>query len=93
MHTKKEIWISTVSTFISKFVFSLTFLIPVLLFSLETAIGVSIVWGLGILSIVSFRLAKSQGSRPWKVIAEHLLIACAVIIITHFVGDWISTAF
>lgn len=90
-HTSKEIWQSTVSTFLAKFVFALTFVIPVLLLSLTTAIIVSVVWGLSLLSIFSFYLAKTQKKTPWKVIAEHLVIALAVITITHYIGDWIGS--
>jgi VIT1/CCC1 family predicted Fe2+/Mn2+ transporter len=67
--------------------------IPVVLFELSIAILVSVVWGLGILAILSYKIAMSQGKNPRRVIAEHLLIAIAVIIITHFVGDWISVTF
>lgn len=93
VHTRKQIWASTVSTFLSKFIFALTFVIPVVLFELSIAILISVAWGLGVLAIISYKIAMSQGTKPWRVITEHLLIALAVIIITHFVGDWISVAF
>ena len=92
-HTTKEIWESTIATFVSKFAFAMTFVIPVLLFSLTTAIYVSIVWGFTMLGLFSFYIAKEQGVKPWKVVIEHLVIALAVIIITHYVGDWISRTF
>ncbi len=93
IHTRRQIWASTVSTFLSKFMFALTFVIPVVLFQLSIAILVSVLWGLGVLAILSYKIAMSQGRKPWRIIAEHLLIALAVIVITHFVGDWISGAF
>ncbi|MCK4689780.1 MAG: hypothetical protein KAT41_05750, partial [Candidatus Marinimicrobia bacterium] len=92
-HTTKEIWESTISTFLSKFVIALTFIIPLLLFQLPKAIIVSMVWGLSLLGIFSFYIAKEQKIKPWKVIVEHLLIALVVIIITHYIGDWIGSTF
>ena len=92
-HTTKEIWESTIATFVSKFAFALTFVIPVLLFPLTTAIYVSIVWGFTLLGLFSFYIAKEQGVKPWKVVIEHLVIALIVIIITHYVGDWIARTF
>jgi len=92
-HTTKEIWESTISTFLSKFVFALTFVVPVLLFQLSTAIIVSVIWGLSLLGIFSFQIAKEQKIKPWRVIIEHLVIALIVIIITHYVGDWIGSTF
>jgi len=92
-HSTKEIWESTISTFLSKFVFALTFIIPVLLFELNTAIIISIIWGLSVLSILNFSIAKQKKETAWKMIAEHLIIALIVIVITHYVGDWIALTF
>jgi VIT1/CCC1 family predicted Fe2+/Mn2+ transporter len=86
-HTTPEIWEATIATFFAKFIFASTFIIPLLLLPLTTAIVVSIVYGLVLLSIFSFYLAQGQGERPWKVIAEHLVIAMVVVIVTHYVGD------
>jgi len=90
-HTAREIWESTLSTLFSKFVFALTFIIPIMLFQLSTAIVISIIWGLFILGIFSFSIAKEQEAKPLNVVAEHLIIALVVIVITHYVGDWIGT--
>ena len=92
-HTATEIWESTIATFLSKFVFALTFIIPVLLLQLTTAIIVSVVWGLSLLGLFSFYIAKVQGVKPWNVVIEHLVIAVVVIILTHYAGCWISSAF
>ncbi|MCK4436967.1 hypothetical protein KAU86_03370 [bacterium] len=92
-HVTKEIWQSTISAFVSKFVFALTFIIPILLFELSTAIVVSVIWGLSVLGILSFSIAKAQKAKPWKVVVEHLIIALVVIVVTHYVGDWISSTF
>jgi len=88
-HTPKEIWESTIATFISKFVFALTFVIPILLLQLSTAIIVSIIWGMALLSIFNFYIAKAEKIKPSKVILEHLFIAIVVIVVTYFVGDLI----
>jgi VIT1/CCC1 family predicted Fe2+/Mn2+ transporter len=92
-HNAKQIWISTVSTFFSKLLFALTFIIPVLMFKLSIAILVSIVWGLSVLIILSYRIAREQKVNHWKVIIEHLVIALIVIIITHSLGDWVAARF
>ena len=92
-HTAGEIWESTISTWVAKFVFALTFLVPVLLFELSTAVIVSVAWGLLLLAVYSYYLAKGNGIAPYKVIFEHLTIAVLVILITNFVGSWISEVF
>jgi vacuolar iron transporter family protein len=91
VHTPTQIWVATAATFFSKFIFALTFLVPVVLLPLSTAIVVSLVWGISILAILSYAMAKSQKENPWKVVGEHVLIALVVICITHLVGNWVST--
>ena len=90
-HSTKEIWESTVSTFLSKFVFALIFIIPVLFLQLSTAIIVCVIWGLSLIAIFSYYIAKQQNVKPYRVILEHLIIAIMVIVITHYIGDWIAT--
>lgn len=92
-HVPKELWQSTIATFLSKFVFALTFIVPLLLFPLLTAIIVGVIWGLSLLGIFSYFIAKEQKIAAWKVIMEHLTIALIVILIAHFVGDWINLVF
>lgn len=92
-HSEREIWESTVSTFLAKFIFALTFILPVLLFKLSRAILVSVSWGLFLLCVFSFVIARQQRANIWGVIAEHLVIALLVILITHYVGDWVSVVF
>ncbi|MDD5032206.1 MAG: hypothetical protein PHR36_04155 [Patescibacteria group bacterium] len=92
-HTEKEIWIATICTFLAKFFFALTFIIPVSLLALPAAIIASVVWGLILITAFSFFMARRQGVKPHKVIIEHLSIAVLVIFITHFVGDFIRIFF
>lgn len=91
--SEKQIWMATLSTLLTKFAFAITFVVPILLLSLDTAIVVSIIWGLGLLGIFSFYIGKKQKVPAWKVVFEHVAIALVVITITHFVGDFINTRF
>lgn len=90
-HSFKEIWESTVATFLSKFIFALTFVIPILLFELSTAILLCIIWGVILTMIFSIYLAKSQNKKIVQTVVEHLVLIIMVVIITHFVGDWVAT--
>lgn len=92
-HNPKEIWESTISTFLSKFIFASTFIIPVLFLNLSLALITCILWGLSLITIFSYYIAKLENVRPYRVILEHLFITVAVIVITHFLGDWIGYKF
>jgi VIT1/CCC1 family predicted Fe2+/Mn2+ transporter len=89
-HSSKEVWEATIMTFIAKFFFALTFLLPVLLLPLSAAIAVSLVWGLSLIGIFSYSMGKEQKANPWQVMGEHLLIAVVVVVITHLIGDWVA---
>ena len=60
---------------------------------LETAVMVSIGWGLLIIALLSWFLARSQQNAVLPVVLEHLGIAIAVIIISHYIGVWVHTVF
>lgn len=90
-HTTREIWQSTAATFLTKLIFASLFIIPFLLLSLSVAIIISVIWGLVLIVVFSFYLARQQQIKPYRVVGEHLLIAILVIIITHYIGDWVAT--
>ncbi|MBS7655003.1 hypothetical protein KEJ50_00635 [Candidatus Bathyarchaeota archaeon] len=92
-HASKEIWESTFSTFTSKFIFALTFLIPILFFPLSHAIIICVAWGLALIATFSFYMAKEQKVKCWKVVSEHLIITLIVVVISHYIGEWISLTF
>lgn len=85
-----QIWEATLATFTAKFVIATTFVVPVLLLPLDHAIVISIIWGLFLLTVLSFFLARAQTIPPWKVIGEHVVIALCVVAMTHMVGDWVN---
>lgn len=89
----KEVWEATFATFFSKFIFALTFVVPVLTLSLEIAVITSIIWGFFLLGLISFFIAKSQKEPVWKVVGEHWLIGFLVILITYYLGIWIASTF
>jgi len=93
VHTTKQIWESTAATFISKFAFALSFIVPILFLPLQTAIVASIIWGLSLIAIFSFYVARREKMQPHKVILEHITIAVLVIIATHYIGQYVAVVF
>ena len=92
-NSTRSIWEATFSTFFFKLIFALSFLVPVLLFELKTAIYVSLVWGFLLLAIFSKVIAKHRNKKAWKVILEHVVIAVVVIVLANYVGKLISVWF
>jgi len=86
-HTTKELWTTAVFTFMSKLFVALSFIVPVTFLELYNAILVSIFWGVFLITVFSFYMAKSQNQNPYKVIAEHVLITVLVVLSAHYLGD------
>jgi VIT1/CCC1 family predicted Fe2+/Mn2+ transporter len=101
MHVSKKseskhlgyIWESTFATLIAKFIVTMTFVIPVISTELQTAVWVDIVWGLFLLSALTYFVSEYKKGERWKDILEHLLIAIFTIIATHYLGGWIHAMF
>jgi VIT1/CCC1 family predicted Fe2+/Mn2+ transporter len=91
IHTKKDIWEATLTTFLTKFIFALTFVIPIWFLPLDIAVAVDIIWGLLIMTTFNILLAKSQEENVPRVVFEHLVIAIIVIVVTYIVGSSLST--
>ncbi|MGI9249487.1 MAG: hypothetical protein ACR2QI_10750 [Woeseiaceae bacterium] len=88
-----HVWAATIMTFITKFVFSISFAIPLLLLPLATAVIASVAWGMFVIVVLSYFLARSQGESPVAIIAEHVGIAILVVIFSHFIGVWVGATF
>ncbi|MFW9813050.1 MAG: hypothetical protein ACFFF9_11375 [Candidatus Thorarchaeota archaeon] len=91
VHSRKDLWEATLTTFLAKFIFALTFVIPVWFMSLEIAVIIDIMWGLLIMTLFNVFLARSQKESVLRVVIEHLAIAIVVVSITFFVGSYLST--
>ncbi len=92
-NSTEHVWKSTISTWLAKIIFALTFLVPVLLLPLMVSVIVSILWGMALIASLSFVVAKRHKESPFHVILEHLMIAGIVIAVTYFIGIWVSATF
>ena len=88
-----HVWAATIMTFITKFVFSISFAVPLLLLPLITAVVVSVIWGLFVIVLLSYFLARSQDESPLYIIGEHVGIAILVLVFSHYIGVWVAATF
>lgn len=88
-----QVWTATFSTFLTKFLTTLSFVVPVLLLPLEQAIVVSVVWGYIIIGVLSFFMARSRKTRLLPVLGEHLLIVTIVVVAANWIGMWVKTSY
>ena len=91
--TTGHVWAATISTFLNKFIFALSFAVPLLLLPLDTAVAVSLLWGMFVIVVLSYFLARAQNARPLMIIGEHLGIAVLVVVLSHLIGLWVNETF
>ena len=85
-HTVREIWVSTLSAFLTKFLCAASFLVPLCAIeNLAWSVAVSVAWGTVLLSSMSWWLTGG-----WKPVVEHMSVAAAVIAISHLIGVWVA---
>lgn len=89
----RHVWEATIATFLTKAIFALSFLIPFIFFKLSTSILISIVWGVIILSVLSYKISNEKERKNFSVVFEHLLIATVVILISYYLGLLINNLF
>ena len=89
----KEVWLSTFTNFLTRIFVSFTFVILVALLPIGLAMPCSIFWGLALLSIMSYAIAKERKVAPYSAILEHIIIAVFVITLSHFAGRYIISRF
>jgi VIT1/CCC1 family predicted Fe2+/Mn2+ transporter len=88
-----HVWSATITTFLAKFLVAISFVVPLLLLPLAQAVLASVFWGMLVIVVLSYFLARSQGEAPFSIIAEHLGIAILVLVCSHFIGVWVARTF
>ena len=91
--TTQHIWAATVSTFLAKFFFAISFAVPLLLLELDAAVIASLVWGMIVIIVLSYFLARAQEVAPLAIVLEHLGIAAFVVVMSHYIGVWVGNTF
>jgi vacuolar iron transporter family protein len=89
----KESLISTVSNFLTRLITSATFIAVVVLFPMKQAEMISVIWGILLLGVISYLIAKNNNDRPWIEITKHLLTAVVVVAASKYVGILIRSRF
>ena len=94
IHTRKEVWQSTLMAFVGTFATTFILLIPLLLFELSTAILICA--GLGVVCIILLatiigNISGFTKRQTCKLMCEYVALAALVIVIAYFVGNVASS--
>jgi VIT1/CCC1 family predicted Fe2+/Mn2+ transporter len=80
---------STLYNFLTRFFVILVFILLVYFLPLLYASIMSIIWGISLLIVLSYYIAREQKVNPYKAIVEHVAIAVVVIIFSNYLSEWI----
>jgi predicted adenylyl cyclase CyaB len=89
-NSSKNAFTSALYTFIGKVIFTMSFMIPFIIFSFGAAVIASIVWGLALLTFVSFEIAFMHEENYFLTIFKNLGTAGVIIIASHYIGHLIN---
>jgi VIT1/CCC1 family predicted Fe2+/Mn2+ transporter len=90
---KKEVWLSTLTNFLTRLFVSSTFIIMIIVLPIRLAVVCSVVWGLLVLTVMTYTIAKQQKINPFSAIFVHLTIAVIVVVASNFIGAFVITRF
>jgi hypothetical protein len=86
---RKEAILGTRTNFATRFLVCLTFVGIVALFW-KHAVAAGIVWGMALLSAMSYILARGRSVSVLPEIAKHVGVALLVIVVSEGIGQWIT---
>jgi VIT1/CCC1 family predicted Fe2+/Mn2+ transporter len=91
--SKKEVWLSTLTNFFTRLFVSLTFVALIILLPIKFAVVCSIGWGLLILTVMSYAIARQRKISPYPAILTHTIIAVIVVAASNFIGAFLIARF
>lgn len=92
IHTRKEVWMSTLQAFAGTFIVTFALLIPPLLLDLFTGIIISVVMGITLLVSMGVFVGKRMKFERGQIIHlafEYTFIGIAVIILSYLLGYFV----
>ena len=90
---KKEVWLSTFTNFLARLIVSSTFILLIVVLPIRAAVICSVIWGLSLLAVTTYTIAKQQKINPYSAILVHVGIAVLVVIASNFIGAFVISRF
>jgi hypothetical protein len=93
IHTRKEVWLSTLMSFAGTFIVTIILVLPLLFFGLTQAIITSVLGGMGIIVLMGIFNGRQSGNGKkgtLSLILEYLVLAVVVIVVAYYLGGFAS---
>lgn len=87
---EKEAFIGTLTNFATRFAVCLSFVLIVALFRGHAAAAGGIVWGMSLLTVLTYILARHREVSAMAELGKHLAVALVIIFVSGSIGHWIT---
>jgi VIT1/CCC1 family predicted Fe2+/Mn2+ transporter len=87
---RKDAFIGTLSNFGTRFVVCVSFVLIVVMLPKRLVAVAGIAWGMSLLAILTFILARHRQVSTFSEVVKHLGVAISVIAVSRMVGEWIA---
>ena len=87
---EREAFVGTLTNFATRFIVCLTFVLIVALFRKHAAAVVGIVWGISLLTALTYILARHRQVSAMSEVGKHLAVAMVIIFVSKSIGHWVT---
>jgi|SRR5208283_2310739 len=91
--SKSHTHVNTITNYLTRLVITLILVVFVVALPLPYAVAISIFFGLAVIAVLSYLIAKSHGLNPSRVVAEHLIVMILVVFASQLIGSSIRALF
>ena len=88
---EREAFIGTLTNFATRFILCLSFVVIVTVFREHAAAVGGIVWGMSLLTVLTYILARHRKVSAMSELGKHLAVALVVVFVSKSIGHWITT--
>ena len=85
--------LATSLNFLARLLISFSFITIVLIFPISQTTSIVIVWGLFLLTVLSYLITRKNNQNSISEIIKHVLVAVIVIVVSYYVGNLIAKYF
>jgi VIT1/CCC1 family predicted Fe2+/Mn2+ transporter len=89
----REAFRSTLANFATRLLVALSFVVLVITLPRDSLATITVAWGLLLLALLTYRIARARGARIGREIAKHVLVAAIVLVVSRWLGTWIASSF
>lgn len=88
---QKDAFTGTITNFVTRLLLCISFALLIGLFPIAHAAIVATIWGMLLLAIMTYLVARERKVKPILEVIKHLLVASAVVLASNVTGHWIGS--